>query len=223
MDRAENISLNRNYRDWICIAVLVIFYAVGLTGISIAKYRADFLPLSAMNLLLSLTILVISRKTQKQLFLVFLFVCFLTGMLAEWIGIHTGWLFGDYQYDDNLGIKFSGVPLIIGVNWGILSVTCCTVVSNVLSRFSASNQIVKALFSAFLMMLLDVLIEPVAIDSGYWHWNSENIPVFNYICWFAVAFPLHFVYFRWKLDEQNKVSIALWIILVIFFTVLNFR
>lgn len=210
------------YREEILMLVLVIFYTVGTVGIWLEAYREDFLRLSAMNLLLSLAVLIIARQTRRQLFLVFLFICFLTGMLAEWIGIHTGMLFGHYIYGENLGAKLDGVPLIIGVNWGILSVICCTLVTYA-PKIRDARPAAKALLSALAMMILDVLIEPVAIDSGYWHWFGAPIPWFNYVCWLVIAYALHFVYFRWKLDEQNRVSIALWIIMVIFFTVLNFR
>ncbi len=221
MNNPVNTPFHHKYRQEILIAVLVIFYTVGITGILLPESRESFLKLSPMNLLLSFAILILSRKTEKQLFLIFGFICFLTGMSAEWIGIHTGWLFGDYAYDSNLGVKLSGVPLIIGINWGILSVCCCSVSALLFEK--RLRPVFLAMISALLMMLLDVLIEPVAISSGYWHWNSPNIPLYNYVCWFAIAFPLHFVYFRWKLNEQNKVSIALFVIMVIFFTVLNFR
>lgn len=224
MSHSGTIRFHQRYRQEILIAVLVIFYTVGISGILLPESREEFLKLSPMNLLLSFGILILSRKTKRQLFLVFLFICFLTGMAVEWIGIHTGWLFGDYAYDTNLGTKLGGVPLIIGVNWGILSACCCAVASYAARSSRTKLPVaVLSLLSAFLMMLLDVLIEPVAIASNYWYWNSEDIPAFNYICWFAIAFPLHFVYFRWKLNEQNKVSIALFIIMVVFFTVLNFR
>lgn len=213
----ENKSRKR-YVEMTLIAILVIFYTVGVTGLLLPAHRDAFLGLSSMNLLLSFFVLLLARKTKKPLFTLFLFLCFLTGMAVEWIGIHTGWLFGDYAYGANLGAKFDGVPLIIGINWGILSVVTCTA-----AAYFNWKPIFKALFSALLMMGLDILIEPVAIDSDYWQWHSTNIPVFNYVCWYLIALPLHFVYFRWKLDEQNKVSIALFVIMVLFFVVLNFR
>lgn len=206
------------YKTQMLISVLVIFYAVGIIGLTNQQTRKSFLPLSFMNLLLSSAILIISRKERKLQFLSFLVVAFLVGMIAEWIGIHTGYLFGDYYYGENLGYKFDGVPLIIGINWGILTVCSC----NVTAIFIRKSIWLSTFVSALLMMLLDVLIEPVAITSDYWHWDSLNIPLYNYFCWFAVAFPLHFLYFKWQLIEQNKVTFALFGILVMFFTILNF-
>jgi len=208
----------KEHQAVILIAFLVIFHTVGIIGLQLDNYRETFLGLSFMNLVISFAILVISRKTKKQLFYVFLFLCFLTGMVVEWIGIHTGWLFGDYAYGENLGVKFYGVPWIIGINWGVLSVCACTI-----AGYLPWKTPYLAVCSALLMTLLDFLLEPVAIESDYWRWNTPEIPIYNYICWFLIAVPLHFVYFRWKLREQNSVPIALFIILGLFFVILNFR
>jgi putative membrane protein len=218
MIKNQFLTIAKQYKEVILISILVIFYTVGIFGLTNETTRDLFLPMSFMNLLLSFVIMILSRKTNKLYFILFLSLTFLVGMTAEWIGIHTGYLFGDYYYGKNLGTKMDGVPLIIGINWGILSVCCC----NVTSIFIKKSIWLSSFVSAFLMMLLDVLIEPVAITSDYWHWDSLNIPLYNYFCWFAVALPLHFLYFKWKLGEQNKVTIALFGILVMFFSILNF-
>lgn len=218
MIKNQFLTIAKQYKEVILISILVIFYTVGIFGLTNETTRDLFLPMSFMNLLLSFVIMILSRKTNKLYFILFLSLTFLVGMTAEWIGIHTGYLFGEYYYGENLGTKMDGVPLIIGINWGILSVCCC----NVTSIFIKKSIWLSSFVSAFLMMLLDVLIEPVAITSDYWHWDSLNIPLYNYFCWFAVALPLHFLYFKWKLGEQNKVTIALFGILVMFFSILNF-
>lgn len=218
MIKDQFLRITNRYKDAILISILVIFYTVGIFGLANDNTRDSFLPLSFMNLLLSSAILIISRKTIKNYFILFLVLAFLVGMTAEWIGIHTGYLFGDYYYGENLGVKFDGVPLIIGINWGILTVCSC----NFTSLFIKKSLWLSSFVSALLMMLLDVLIEPVAVTSDYWHWDSLHIPMYNYFCWFAVALPLHFLYFRWKLNEQNKVTIALFGVMVLFFSILNF-
>lgn len=205
------------HKTWILIAILVIFHVVGLVGLLSPIYRDSFLKLSFMNLLLAFIVLLVGRRGNFKPFYWFLVICFFTGMFAEMIGIHTGILFGEYYYGENLGAKLNGVPFIIGINWGILSVGACSVVS----RFHNGNIFLSVLMSALLMTLLDVLIEPVAIQSDYWHWKTSYIPLKNYLSWFFISMPLHYLYFKWKLDEQNNVSIALFSILVAFFIILN--
>lgn len=218
MIKDQIFRFSAKFKAEMLISILFIFYTVGIVGLTNESTRDSFLPLSFMNLLLSFAIMILSRKTNKKYFILFLALAFLVGMTAEWIGIHTGYLFGDYYYGENLGTKIDGVPLIIGINWGILTVCSC----NVTSIFIKKSIWLSSFVSALLMMLLDVLIEPVAITSDYWHWDSLNIPLYNYFCWFAVALPLHFLYFKWQLNEQNKVTIALFGILVMFFSILNF-
>jgi putative membrane protein len=217
MQKIKISSLYQSQQS-IFIGVLLVFYLVGLIGLRMPAYRNQMLGLSAMNLLLSFVILILSRKSNKLKFLWFLVLCFSIGMVVEWIGVHTGYLFGQYHYGNNLGLKLEGIPIIIGINWGILSVCSCE-----LARlFFSKKMVINAIVSAGLMTLLDFLIEPVAIQSDYWQWETTSIPVYNYVCWFVISFPLHYLYFKMKLNEQNRVSIALFLIMTFFFTVLNF-
>lgn len=210
--------LSRFKKETILITILVIFHTVGLIGLQLPDFRKQFLALSFANLLLSFLVLVLSRHSKKVLFIGFLSVCFATGMIAEWIGIHTGLLFGDYQYGENLGIKIAGVPLIIGINWGVLSVSSCSLV-----YYINVPKWLKAILAASFMTFLDFLIEPVAIVSDYWTWNSPEIPLFNYVCWFLISLPLHWLYFKLGLSEKNKTAVAMYLILLIFFGILNFN
>ena len=208
----------RKNKTVLLIALLAVFYTVGILGLLAESTRRQFLGLSFMNLVISFVVLILSRKTKLFQFLLYLMLCFIVGMAVEWIGIHTGWLFGDYAYGNNLGAKWQGVPWIIGINWGVLSVCTCSV-----AYYIQLKPFQKAICSAALMTLLDFFIEPVAVASDYWHWNTPEIPVFNYICWFVIAVPLHWIYFKSKLAEQNKVAVGLCCMLLVFFLVLNFR
>jgi putative membrane protein len=208
-------DLYKQHKEALLIAVLVIFYTVGTVGISLPAYRDLFLSLSFFNLLLSISIVLLARKQKFQQFLLFLFLCFLTGITVEIIGTKTGLLFGSYSYGANLGPKIYGVPIVIGFNWGILVVGS----ASFLNRLKNVSLFSKVVLSALLMTLFDVFMEPVAIASDFWSWNGP-IPLYNYICWFAVSLPLHYIYFRSGLVETNKVFEALFLIMSLFFILL---
>jgi bisanhydrobacterioruberin hydratase len=208
-------KLLKENKEMILILVIIIFYTVGTIGMLMPSYREQFLDLSFFNLLLSFSIVLLARKRRIQHFVLFLFLCFLTGMLAEWIGTKTGLLFGNYSYGDNLGPKISGVPLVIGINWGILVVSTASIIK----RFKL-NFWLSVVASALLMTFFDYLMEPVAIMSDYWSWNGE-IPFYNYVCWFAVSLPLHYIYFRSDLVESNKVFDVLFLVMSVFFIILT--
>lgn len=197
------------------ILFLVIFYTVGTVGLLLPSFREQFLDLSFLNLILSFLVVLLARVKSHQQFWLFLFLSFLVGMTAEWIGTKTGLLFGNYSYGENLGPKISGVPIVIGFNWGILVVTSASIIHQFKVNFR-----LKAILSAGLMTLLDVLMEPVAIQSDYWTWVGE-IPMYNYVCWFFISLPLHYIYFKTNLVESNKVYTALFLILATFFIILN--
>lgn len=203
------------YKTTILIAVLVIFYIVGVVGLSLESYRSSFLELSFMNLALSFTLLLIGRNNHSKGFYTFAFFAFTIGMTVEWIGVHTGLLFGDYFYGENLGFKIVEVPFIIGINWLMLTIISASVLQD--AKF---HWLIKSVLAALLMLVLDLLIEPVAIKSDYWTWNGE-IPISNFVTWFIIALVLQLVYFKFKLAEKNKVAVSLYFLQFLFFLILN--
>lgn len=199
---------------WIRI-ILLILYVVGAVGMLMPSTRTWFVQLSALNLAISFGALILSRKAKPLTFVVFLSIAFVIGISVELIGVHTSYLFGSYFYGNSLGWKCYSVPLIIGLNWGILTVTS----SAIIHRFQL-NKHVEAILAAILMVLFDYILEPVAIKLDYWHWTEGQIPVYNFICWMGVSYLLQLIYQRMKLAEVNKVAESLFLMMFIFFTLL---
>ena len=200
---------------WIRI-ILLILYLVGAFGMLIPETRNWFVKLSALNLLLSFIALILSRKGNTFRFIGFLVIAFLIGFGAELVGVHTAYLFGSYQYGANLGMKWADVPIIIGLNWGILTVTSAAVIERL-----GLNVYLSCFLSALLMVLFDYILEPVAIKLDYWHWTTGQIPLYNFICWFVVSIILQWMYRMMKLSEVNKVAESLFLMMFIFFTLLT--
>jgi putative membrane protein len=205
------------FRSELLVAILVIFYTVGTVGILREASREQFLSLSFFNLLLSFSVLVVGRKDRTWLFYAFVGLCYATGLIAEYIGVHTGLLFGEYSYGENLGLKVMGIPLIIGVNWAMLVLTS----GSFLVHYNLGNWL-KSMLAAALMTGLDAIMEPVAMKSDFWNWKNGAIPFYNYVCWFFISWALLWIGFKLKLIESNKVSKALFILLSVFFTILSF-
>ncbi|MFM7007097.1 MAG: carotenoid biosynthesis protein [Flavobacteriales bacterium] len=200
------------------IIFIGIFYLVGIIGMSIGPYKSFFVGLSFFHLLLSFGILLLGRHKQSSTLWLFIGCAFAIGMLVEWIGVHTGLLFGTYKYGAVLGPKVASVPLIIGVNWAMLSIVSAALLATLKLNFW-----LEVVVSALLMVFLDFLMEPVAIKLGFWNWKNGVIPFYNYVCWFATALLIQFIYRKWRLNEANNVAVALFIYLTIFFTFLTIR
>lgn len=196
--------------------IILIFYAVGTVGILYSQTKPLFLKLTVFHLLLSFIIIALGREQRKKDFLIFLLISFFIGFFVEWIGIHTGFLFGDYAYGENLGLKLFGVPLIIGCNWGIVVVSAAAIANRIFK-----NKKWVPLIAALLMVLLDVFMEPVAMKSDFWSWKNDTIPFYNYICWALLGLLLQLAYQRNRLWEENKVNDTLFITMLVFFIILN--
>ena len=206
---------NKSHRESLLQAFLMIIYIVGAVGFVLPELKAEFLPLSGLVLYLSSFEMVIASKKKTDFFL-FMTIAFVVGFGAEAIGVNSGYLFGDYAYGTNLGPKFLGVSVVIGILWGVLALASASLVK----RFVKSVGL-KIILSSLLMLGIDVLMEPVAIKSGFWSWRGGNIPLYNYICWFIVALFLQWVLFKLKKAETNKVYDTLLILMVLFFSFLN--
>jgi bisanhydrobacterioruberin hydratase len=197
-------------------ALILIFYAVGTVGILHPETRALFLTLTVYNLILSFLIIVFARDQDKKSFYKFLANCWIVGFVLEWLGVHTSLLFGDYSYGENLGIKFLDIPFVIGLNWGIVTVSSAAIAH----RISKNKKWVPVL-AAFLMVLLDFFMEPMAMKSDFWSWKNNIIPIYNYICWAIVGWLLQFIYQKMNLWEENKVNDTLFITMLVFFIILK--
>ncbi len=197
------------------LVILIIFYTVGLIGLQ-TSYRLYFLGLTPFNLLLSFGCLYLSFKDYSLKKHIDIILIGAAGYAIEWIGVHTSVLFGHYEYGTVLGYKADGIPLTIALNWVLLTFTSTAIVHK-----WKIPLVLKAVIAGALMTILDWIIEPVAIRSGFWFWQNNTIPLYNYICWMIFASVFSYWVLSRKTVETNKVTVGLFVILVIFFAILN--
>jgi putative membrane protein len=207
------MSLNKNY---IAIALLIIFYLVGIFGLSHSEWQPLFLSLTPYNLLLTLGIFFWSNKSLNKKMILSFIITFFIGYGVEVAGVHTGVLFGVYQYGSTLGIKLLDVPLLIGVNWFLLAIASRGIVEKI-----SNNTILNILLAALLMVLLDVLIEPVAIQLDFWSWENNVIPFQNFIMWFITALVIQNILSKLRPQLNIVMCLAVYLIQLSFFGVLN--
>ncbi|MFY9215299.1 MAG: carotenoid biosynthesis protein, partial [Flavobacteriaceae bacterium] len=126
---------------------------------------------------------------------------------------HTSWLFGSYYYGENLGVKVGGVPLLIGINWAVLSL-----ISADLVRKLNSAKYYKALLASCLMVGLDLLMEYAAPSLDFWYFDGGIAPIKNYLSWFAVAFIIQLIINDSYTHGNRKYSLHLLLSQYAFFT-----
>ncbi len=212
----------------------LLLHACGLIGILFIN-RELVTNATGINLLIMFVLLIWTQHDKNKHFFLFIIGTGLLGFLAEWIGVNTSLLFGDYQYGNALGYKFKNVPLIIAVNWVIIIYCSGVLVQTLLKR--AVNKIteqsglpkmrIKAISiivdGATLAVFFDWIMEPAAIKLGYWHWNTGDgsVPILNYACWFAVSLLLMALFQAGRFSKHNKFAVHLLLIQMMFFLLLR--
>lgn len=106
---------------------------------------------------------------------------------AEWLGVHTGQIFGHYRYETTLQPQVLGVPVAIGFAWLAMLLTTTAVVQR-LNLLRNRPGILSALAVAALMVVFDAVMEPAAVYLKYWTWAGAAIPAQNFVAWFFLSF-----------------------------------
>lgn len=198
------------------IYLLVLFYSVGVAGLSLDQTRPVFEMLIPWTLLGSFLLLVWMDEDMNRRKIMAAVVLYLLSFMIEAVGVNTGHLFGEYTYGDTLGPKLFETPLIIGVNWLIL--LYCT--WELTGRWNLKGAF-RILAGAGIMVLYDVILEPSAISHNMWQWPAGYVPLQNYLAWFLYSALALFIIRSFNISLKNKIAPALLMIQMIFFFTLN--
>jgi putative membrane protein len=199
------------------VAFLVIFYTVGIVGLSWGKTVDFFIRLIPFTLLLSTGMLLLFHQQARAKQLVIFSVVFLAGFLLEMVGVNTGILFGEYHYSSVLGPGILETPFLIGLNWAMLIYMIWTMVKN-----TKVNILIKLILASLLMVVYDLVLEPFAIHYGMWSWTEQVPPIQNYLAWFVIAFLLFLMVHKSNLKWKNPLAIPMFLIQFSFFAILYF-
>ncbi|WP_127846422.1 carotenoid biosynthesis protein [Psychroflexus aestuariivivens] len=194
------------------IILLWLFHISGIIGISLG-YLDWFASKTSLNLIIILLSVVFCFDLfSLKKSIIFISIAIL-GFIVEALGVNYGWFFGDYSYGENLGVKISGVPILIGINWAVLTFICAQI-----SHFFKINWLIKVFIGTILMLILDFLMEFNAPRFGFWEFENSSVPLSNYIAWFGFALLFNFIFHSAKLEGNLKISSHIYIVQFIFFT-----
>ncbi len=198
------------------VLIFIIFYSVGIAGLSINFTRELFIRLVPLALLLGFAVLLLFHEGEFSAKTIIAFtLVWLISFLVEAAGVATGKIFGFYQYGETLGIKLLETPLIIGINWLFL----VYVTASIASLFKL-NGFVAAVFASGLMVFYDLVLEQLATILGMWSWQNNLIPLQNYVAWFILSLAFQLL-FQWlKIETKNKIAPWLFGLQFLFFLIL---
>lgn len=196
----------------------VIFYGVGVAGLLLPFTSPFFMKLIPYTLLMNFALLVYFHSGKIDIWTIAVFsIIMLTGLLVEIIGVNTGVIFGEYKYGPSLGIKIYETPVIIGLNWVLLTY----LTASVLERINIPVY-TKILLASLFMLVFDIVVEQVAPRLGMWTWEANIIPLQNYVAWFVIAVVFHSFIRLFGVKTHNPLSGTLLVSQFIFFVLLFF-
>ena len=91
------------------------------------------------------------------------------GLLAEAIGVHTGFPFGSYTYTGTLGPQLLGVPLVVPLAWVMMAWPALVVGRTLGAARPRSRQ-----SGAVALASWDVFLDPQMVDAGHWRWSGTR-------------------------------------------------
>lgn len=195
---------------------LVIAYSIGCIGFLTPFLKPIFQQLTPFILIVTCIILLIFHKDWGRKEKIILGIIYLSGFLIELIGIQTGLIFGSYQYGDGLGYKLYGTPLIIGLNWVLLSYTTTTISNTILK-----NRFFQIISATVLMIVYDLILETVAPYMDMWRFENGDVPFQNYAIWFIVAFIFNSLLTLFKIKGDFRMCLTVFILQILFFGVIS--
>jgi putative membrane protein len=133
-------------------------------------------------------------------------------LLIESSAIHTGFPYGDFIYKDLLGEKVFGLtPWTVAFAWPPIILLTYWFARVRHER----NENFKIWFStAFDAMLIDLVLDPAAVNLGFWNWREAGffygVPLVNFLGWllscFVGAIILHALWGNKKVPESVAYS-----------------
>ena len=121
----------------------------------------------------------------------FFFSSFIISLLLEIIGTNKGLIFGKYSYEPSLcpGPMIRNVPILIAISWtGIIYMALVCTMMIIDGAIVSTINITHILLPALLVTILDLVLDPIAVDESRWSWEMPGkyygVPIKNFIGWF---------------------------------------
>ncbi|MDX2190483.1 MAG: carotenoid biosynthesis protein [Bacteroidota bacterium] len=199
--KTRSASVADNFSS-IRIIILIVLHLVGVFGFLIDSLHPYFIQIIPYHLIFISFILFFEKSTLEPMFWLFFVFAYLIGYGAEVFGVKSGIIFGYYSYTDVLGFKIADVPVVIGLLWASVSYACNVLAIHLFPQSKVSSIICAAL----LMVSFDFMLEPFAVSQGLWIWQMNEVPLFNYISWFALGVIISSIFHYCIYNVKNEVA-----------------
>ena len=129
----------------------------------------------------------------------------LFALLIEYVGLVTGWPYGEFLYTGNLGYKLFGIlPWTVGLSWTPLVVGSVAMVYPVTQR-----KVLRIILPVIVLVVFDLLLDPVAVNLGMWSYLHGgayySVPIQNFFGWIFSGLIGSLICFYILNKSDNKI------------------
>ena len=187
-NRRHGISANQSLGLYLLlILAIAIQISYPLVSGNILRFVTIFTVITGAVLMLAHSLL----SYGFRYFVTFASFTFVFALLVEIIGSKTGWPFGSYVYDDSLGIKIAGVPVLVPFAWIMMAHPVLIAARKTIPSWAF-------LYGGAGLMVWDLFLDPQMVAAGRWSWDvvgphvpfQPEIPLSNSAGWLFAGMGL---------------------------------
>jgi lycopene beta-cyclase len=154
------------------------------------------------------------KWSNSRIFLAILFISLFTWG-AEFLGISTGFPFGNYHYTTLLQPQIASVPILIPFAWLMMLfpswAIADSIISSYLNRSSLYYRFVFSFFSGMIFTAWDLYLDPQMVAQNLWVWDQKGyyfgIPLSNFFGWWLTASLLAFIIRPFPITSKPLMTI----------------
>jgi putative membrane protein len=128
--------------------------------------------------------------------------------VIEYVGVHTGWPYGEFYYGVELGPTLAGIPLALPVFFLPLVMNAYLLCLLLLGP-RAERMLVRLPVVIATVLLMDVVLDPGAVALGFWVYPDGGafygVPLSNYAGWVLSA-TVAVVVLDWAFDRGDLLA-----------------
>gem|GEM_PF-45647 len=161
------------------------------------------------------TLIAVQLKwSNLRIFFAILFISLLTWGV-EFLGISTGFPFGNYHYTALLQPQIASVPILILFAWLMMLFPSWAIADSILTsylnRSSTYYRFVFSIFSGMIFTAWDLYLDPQMVARNLWVWDQQGtyfgIPLSNFLGWWLTASLLAFIIRPYPITRKPLMTI----------------
>lgn len=209
---------NLQQRSFIVLGALLALFAVGVLMPIFPQVFPMPLMAAAQAIPAFLFVLIHGANAYRvRGIFVFVSISLVIGYIAEALGVHIGFPFGQYHFTAGMGPKIFEIPILMGpayVGMGYVSWTLARVITRPAAEhdeLTGLRVVALPLAASFIMVAWDIAIDPVlSTFAHYWTWTRGGaffgVPVSNFLGWYGTNYLIYQLFALYLRRESSPTS-----------------